>query len=219
MNTPMVSLDGTTVEDDPFRWYHVIDTFRPGDVAALRETFPGDGFRMVTRTGMDKSYAMHHRLLHPLGADGDGDGDDGAAPLPGPWRDFVAEVTAPGYREAVAALTGLPLEDAHVEVNLWRYGRSCWLDPHVDKPEKLVTHVLYFNESWPEDRGGDLLLLGSSSVDDVVRRVVPAANTGVLLVRGDKSWHAVDRVRDCDPGLERLSAQVVFHQGGLTSDT
>ncbi|MFF0447660.1 2OG-Fe(II) oxygenase family protein [Streptomyces sp. NPDC004609] len=211
MSTSMVSLDRTTVEDDPFRWYHVTDTFRPEEAAALRETFPSEGFRMVTRTGMDKSYAMHHRLLHPL------DGTDGVTSLPGPWRDFVAEVTAPGYREAVAALTGLPLDEAHVEVNLWRYGRSCWLDPHVDKPEKLVTHVLYFNASWPEDRGGDLLLLGSSSVDDVVRRVVPAANTGVLLVRGDQSWHAVDRVRDCESGLERLSAQVVFHQGGLTT--
>jgi len=207
MNTPLVSFDHTTTEDEPFRWHHVLDTFLPADAATLRETFPRDGFRMVTRTGLDKSYAMHHRLLHPL------DGDDDTLPLPEPWRRFVAGVTSPAYRAAVAELTGLPLETATVEVNLWRYGHSCWLDPHVDKPEKLVTHVLYFNESWPADRGGELLLLGSPSVDDVVRRVVPAVNTGVLLLRGDDSWHAVERVRDGEAGLERLSAQVVFNRG------
>ncbi|SDF99426.1 2OG-Fe(II) oxygenase superfamily protein [Sinosporangium album] len=205
--TSLISFDHTTVEDAPFRWHHVLDTFRPADAAELRGTFPRDGFRMVSRTGVDKSYAMYYRRLHPM--------DGGEAPpepaLPDPWRHFVAEVTGPAYRAAVAALTGLPIETASIEVNLWRYGASCWLDPHVDKPEKIVTHVLYFNESWPTGRGGDLLLLGSSSEGDVVRRVAPAANSGVLLVRGDRSWHAVERVRDGE-ALERLSAQVVFHQ-------
>ncbi|MGW2026500.1 2OG-Fe(II) oxygenase [Streptomyces decoyicus] len=207
MSTPLVSFDRTTAEDDPFRWYHVQDTFAPADARALRETFPRDGLRMVTRTGMAKSYAMYHRQLHPVD-----DGQTDIAGLAAPWRRLVAEVTGQAYRAAVAGLTGLPVGDAPVEVNVWRYGASCWLDPHVDKPEKLVTHVLYFNEAWPAGRGGDLLLLGSSSGDDVVRRVAPVANTGVLLVRGEDSWHAVERVCDEAGGLERLSAQVVFHR-------
>ncbi|MEU8786253.1 2OG-Fe(II) oxygenase [Streptomyces sp. NPDC048637] len=208
MSTPLVSFDRTTAEDAPFRWYHVQDMFAPADAKALRETFPRDGFRMVTRTGLDKSYAMYHRQLHPVE-----DGEAGVAGLAGPWRRLVSEVTGPAYRAAVAELTGLPVGDAPVEVNAWRYAASCWLDPHVDKPEKLVTHVLYFNEAWPAGRGGDLLLLASSSGDDVARRVPPHANTGVLLVRGEDSWHAVERVRDRAGGLERLSAQVVFHRG------
>ncbi|MFI5520054.1 2OG-Fe(II) oxygenase [Streptomyces platensis] len=208
MSTPLVSFDRTTAEDDPFRWYHVRDTFTPGDAKALCETFPRDGFRMVTRTGRDKSYTMYHRQLHPVEG-----GEAGAAGLAEIWRRLVAEVTGPAYRAAVAELTGLPVGDAPVEVNVWRYGASCWLDPHVDKPEKLVTHVLYFNEAWPQGHGGDLLLLGSPSGDDVVRRVAPLANTGVLLARGENSWHAVERVRDGAGGLERLSAQVVFHHG------
>ncbi|MEW9518214.1 2OG-Fe(II) oxygenase [Streptomyces tubercidicus] len=208
MSAPLVSFDRTTAEDAPFRWYHVHDTFAPAEARALRDTFPRDGLRMVTRTGTDKSYAMYHRRLHPVD-----DGEAGAAGLAGPWRRLVAEVTGPAYRAAVAGLTGLPVGDAPVEVNVWRYGGSCWLDPHVDKPEKLVTHVLYFNEAWPTGRGGDLLLLGSSSGDDVVRRVAPVANTGVLLVRGEESWHAVERVREEAGGPERLSAQVVFRRG------
>ncbi|MEU6298715.1 2OG-Fe(II) oxygenase [Streptomyces erythrochromogenes] len=207
MNTPLVSLGRTTTEDAPFRWHHVLDTFAPADLDALRATFPQDGFQMVTRTNRDKSYAMYHRPLHPLG-----DTQPDATELAAPWRRFVEEVTGPAYRAAVAGLTGLPVQDAPVEVNVWRYGANCWLDPHVDKPEKLVTHVLYFNRAWPTGRGGDLLLLGSSAGDDVVRRVAPAANTGVLLVRGDDSWHAVERVSGGEGGPERLSAQVVFHR-------
>ncbi|MER5717414.1 2OG-Fe(II) oxygenase [Streptomyces sp. NPDC002132] len=207
MSTPLVSFGRTTAEDAPFRWYHVRDTFAPADAEALRETFPRDGFRMVARTGMDKSYAMYHRPLHSVG-----DGEADLVGLAEPWRRFVAEVTGPAYRAAVAGLTDLPVEDAPVEVNVWRYGASCWLDPHVDKPEKLVTHVLYFNHAWPAGRGGDLLLLGSSSGDDVVRRVTPVANTGVLLVRGEHSWHAVERVSGGTDGPERLSAQVIFHR-------
>lgn len=207
MNRPLVSFARSSAEDVPFRWYHVRDTFAAADAAALRRTFPGDGFRKVTRTGTDKSYTMHHRSLHP-GAEDDGS----VSELAEPWRRFVDEVTGAAYREAVAELTGLPLATAPVEVNVWRYGSSCWLDPHIDKPEKLVTHVLYFNESWPTGRGGDLLLLGSSSGDDVVRRIAPLANTGVLLVRGESSWHAVERIREGAVGPERLSAQVIFHR-------
>ncbi|QXJ25706.1 2OG-Fe(II) oxygenase [Actinomadura graeca] len=208
MSTPMVSLEHITHEDTPFRWYHARNTFGQADLDALLKTFPHDGLRMVTRSGLDKSYAMYHRQLHPL----DGTGES-AAELAEPWRRFVTEVTGPAYRAAVARLTGLPIDDGPVEVNVWRYGRSCWLAPHVDKPEKLVTHILYFNEAWPSEQGGDLLLLGSSSEADVVRRIPPVANTGVLLPRGEDSWHAVERVHDAATGLERLSAQVIFQRG------
>jgi SM-20-related protein len=208
VSRPPVSFADTSAEHDPFPWFHVRETFTAERAAQLRASFPQDGFEMVARDGQDKSYAMYHRLLHP-------DGDGGTSGLEPVWKEFVEYVTGPEYRAEVARLTGLELGSASVEVNVWRYAHNCWLAPHVDKPAKLVTHVLYFNDDWPQDRGGDLLLLGSAGQDDVRRRVAPVANSGVLLVRGDRSWHAVERVQPGPAPVERLSAQVVFHEGEL----
>lgn len=206
--TTMLSLTGAVSYDAPFRWHHTPGVFPAGTLAELQRSFPEDGFADTSSTRRDKSYTMRVRRLHPAVA---GERDR----TPPPWQRFTEYVTGAAYRRDLAALTGVPLERARVEVNLWRYGRGCWLDPHVDKPEKLVTHVLYLTPHWPAGQGGDLLLLGSPSEDDVVHRVPPLGGSGVVLVRSERSWHAVARVRgDAGPGDghgDRLSAQVVFH--------
>ncbi|MFM9449319.1 2OG-Fe(II) oxygenase [Streptomyces acidiscabies] len=197
-----VLLAGARSETVPFPYHHLPETFPAEAAARLRETFPKDGFTKVTGHDPDKTYTMWTRPLHP----------EPAGELPQPWQGFVREVTGARYRAGLAALTGMPVESCPVEVNLWRYPPDCWLDPHVDKPGKLVTHVFYFNEPWSESWGGNLLLLGSRDVHDVVRRVAPLHNSSVVLVRGETSWHAVENARPQNPGAVRLSAQVIFHR-------
>ena len=206
MTTPLVSLSDVSVETTPFTWYHVRRAFPPGVAGELDATFPTGGFTRVCRTEGDKSYTMWYRRLHP---DAPSDGE-----CPPAWDRFVEYVTGEAYRAELSRLTGLSLRDAPVEVNLWRYHSDCWLDPHVDKPDKLVTHILYFNAHWPADAGGNLVLLESRSPDTAVRRVAPLLDTGIVLVRSDDSWHAVERVRESGRDLERRSAQVIFHTAG-----
>lgn len=201
MTTDLVRFTSATRREDPFRWYHVTETLSPEWAELLLKTFPEDGFTRVGRSGGEKSYTMRVRKLHP-GPAGD---------LPGPWEEFLAHVVGSAYRENVRRLTGIALEGLRIEVNLWRYDQDSWLDPHVDKENKVVTQVFYFNRDWPADGGGDLLLLGSSSVDDVRERVAPELGASVVLVRGENSWHAVAK-GGRPGGGERLSAQVVFHR-------
>ncbi|GGM48723.1 hypothetical protein GCM10012275_19590 [Longimycelium tulufanense] len=201
MTAGFVSLANAKPESVPFPWYDVPDPFPSAVATQLRDVFPRDGFARVSRSAPDKSYDMWVRTLHP-------EADGTASDIPGLWRDFVDYVVGDQYRDALSALTGFPLRSAPVEVNLWRYGAGCWLDPHVDKPEKLVTHIIYFNEDWLPEDGGHLVLLGSADASDVVRRVTPACNTGVILPRAGNSWHAVERA---EGARERLSAQVIFY--------
>lgn len=203
MTDDLVLLDRARPGHVPFDYYHLSETFSPEYGSSLREAFPATGFTKVSSGDPRKTYSMWVRQLHPAPPEPQDD-------LPAPWRAFLAEVTGPSYRRRLAELTGLPLDSCQVEVNLWKYPPDCWLDPHVDKENKLVTHVLYFNEPWPVTWGGNLLILGSDATDDVVRRVPPLHNTSVLLVRGENSWHAVESAGPENPGAVRLSAQVIF---------
>ncbi|MFJ8962753.1 2OG-Fe(II) oxygenase [Lentzea sp. NPDC102401] len=200
MTADLVRFTSAARREDPFPWYHVTETLAPEWAELLLKTFPEDGFTKVGRAGGEKSYTMRVRRLHPA-ATGD---------LPQPWDEFLGHVVGTAYRENVERLTGLSLEGLRIEVNLWRYDQESWLDPHVDKQNKVVTQVFYFNRDWPSDGGGDLLLLGSSSVGDVRERVAPELGSSVILVRGENSWHAVAKGGRAGGG-ERLSAQVVFH--------
>lgn len=60
---------------------------------------------------------------------------------------------------------------------------------HTDSESKIVTLLLYLNETW-SDEGGRLRLLNSGAdVEDYFAEVVPEAGTLVAFRRTDNSWH------------------------------
>jgi hypothetical protein len=63
------------------------------------------------------------------------------------WRALAADLLSPEYRAAMTALTGRDLTQAPMEVNVFHYGPGGSLSAHLDLPEKLVTHVMYFNRA------------------------------------------------------------------------
>ena len=86
----------------------------------------------------------------------------------------------------------------------------------VDLAEKLVTHVLYFNEAWNPDDGGCLEVLNSSNPSDVAATILPVVGNSALVVRSDQSWHSVWRVtKSCR--TSRRSINVIFHLPGSVS--
>jgi len=61
---------------------------------------------------------------------------------------------------------------------------------HVDGPSKIVTSLVYLNETWPEhEDGGRFRVLRSESFDDCAAEVLPMFGTFVAFVRSDDSWH------------------------------
>lgn len=59
---------------------------------------------------------------------------------------------------------------------------------HVDSVTKLITVLIYLNDTWESD-GGRLRLLRSKDINDVIAEVPPDAGTLVAFRCRDNAWH------------------------------
>jgi SM-20-related protein len=200
------------LETVPYRWATIGNLFDPESARRLTATYPRDHFKIVAGHNGEKSFERQARTLIRIGADAAADPDD----LSEAWRTLAADLLSPEYRAAMSALTGHNLADALLEVNVFHDGPDCCLGAHQDLPDKLVTHVLYFNRSWNTSDGGCLTILRSKNVADRVAEVLPVVGNSAVLVRSDESWHAVSRVVN-ESASSRRSVTVTFYRPGSIS--
>jgi SM-20-related protein len=197
---------------DPYRWAVVDQLFSPVDCEKLARTFPRDHFKTVEGYDGEKGYQYEARSLIAMGADV----PTGARFLSPEWTHLAEDLLSSAYREALSRLTGVELTQLPIEANVFHYGRSAWLGPHVDLPDKVVTQVFYFNEAWKQSDGGCLTILRSGDVSQIVKVVLPLVGNSVVLVRSENSWHAVSRVRE-NCRSSRRSLTVTFYRPGSPS--
>ncbi|MDP8981957.1 MAG: hypothetical protein M3O35_15345 [Acidobacteriota bacterium] len=200
------------LETVPCRWATIGNLFDPESARRLTATYPREGFKLVAGRNGEKSFQRQARSLIRMGADAAADPDD----LSEAWRTLAADLLSPEYRAAMSALTGHNLADALLEVNFFHDGPDCCLGAHQDLPDKLVTHVLYFNRSWNTSDGGCLAILRSKNVADRVAEVLPVVGNSAVLVRSDESWQAVSRVIN-ESASSRRSVTVTFYRPGTVS--
>lgn len=200
------------LQTEPYKWAFVNELFSPTNAADLAATFPCDKVKKVAGYDREKGYEYFARSLVHMGASEPSHADG----LSQHWRELANDFISPAYREAMSRLTGIDLSDAPLEANITYYGPDCWLGPHVDLKEKIVTHVLYFNQTWDRADGGYLMILGSPQESDVLAETLPLVGNSAVLVRSSNSWHAVARVaKNCQ--LSRRSLNVIFHLPGSVS--
>lgn len=200
------------LERSPFDWASIDGLYAEADAADLARTYPRDHFKTVSARGGEKDYDYEVRELIRM--------RDTAVSRPEhlspAWSRLAEDLRSPQYRDLVSMLTGVDLDDAPLEVNVYHFGPRALLGAHTDLPDKLVTHVLYFNDGWDPADGGCLSILGSADPDDVVTQVQPLVGSSALLVRSDRSWHAVTPVA-ADSARSRRSVTVVFYRPGSTT--
>jgi hypothetical protein len=190
---------------EPFTWGRCNRVIEPAIARELECAFPTTGFSLNARDiGSDKTYrfAIRHALAP-------GRIELACDDLALSWRRLLASIVRPEYRFAMGELTGLDLRSAILEIMFNVYSSNDWLSPHTDKAPKLVTQIFYFSGDWSPDWGGQLLLLGDPLGAVVVDQVLPKTGESVVLVRSDRSWHAVQPVREV-PGAKRRTLQVNF---------
>jgi 2OG-Fe(II) oxygenase superfamily len=196
----------------PYKWAFVDELFSPVHAADLAATFPCDKFKKVAGYDGEKGYEYFSRSLIHMNATE----PSHVQGLSQSWRELAYDLLSPGYRHAMSQLTGRDLSEAPLEVNAIHYGPNCWLGPHVDLKEKIVTQILYFNEAWDRKDGGYLEILSSSDPSAVTAEAMPLVGNSAVLVRSDHSWHAVARIGEgCQ--LSRRSLNVIFHSPGAVS--
>ncbi|WP_185753852.1 2OG-Fe(II) oxygenase [Pseudomonas marginalis] len=201
-----------SLETAPYSWAEITNLYSAEDAAALAATYPHDHFKTVTGYGGEKNYDYEARALLPMG----GDAIAYESELSEAWRRLARDLCSAAYRDALGALTDQDLRQAPMEVNVFHYGAGASLGPHPDLPDKRVTHILYFNESWDPAYGGCLNILRGKDPEAVVALVEPLVGNSAVLVRSDHSWHAVSPVVPSQT-VSRRSVTVTFYQQGSRS--
>ncbi|MFJ4656820.1 2OG-Fe(II) oxygenase [Nocardia sp. NPDC088792] len=205
----LTAIEKAELHDDPYRHAVLARSFTSAEFAgALRAEFAEDGFvrneRRDTTPG-GKRYLMFNRQVVEDGVPL----PDNVATLSPIWRELIGELLGAGYRAALAELTGAELDDCVVEARLDRYGEGCWIEPHTDRADKVVTQLFYFNEPWRDEWNGEFRVLRGPQLDDYARRVPPRLGTSVIMRRSEHSWHGVPPITE-GSGQQRLSLLVHF---------
>lgn len=209
----LTRLNQQPLHKQPFHWGQINGLYSAEDAAALASTYPHDAFKRVYGYGGEKDYEYQARQLVEMGT-GRIVHEQGLSPA---WRQLAQELIAPAYRLALSTLTDIDLRAAPMEVNVFHYGPKACLGPHPDLSDKLVTHILYFNESWNIEDGGCLNILRSANPQDVVAVIPPLVGNSAVLVRADDSWHCVSHVVDDCPASRRSMTVTFYRPGSLSS--
>ncbi len=59
---------------------------------------------------------------------------------------------------------------------------------HTDSRSKLITVLVYLNDTWDAD-GGRLRLLRSNDINDVIEEAPPELGTLIAFVNRENAWH------------------------------
>jgi Rps23 Pro-64 3,4-dihydroxylase Tpa1-like proline 4-hydroxylase len=208
----LTRITSRTLETEPYSWAMIDNLYTPENAALLAETYPRDHFKTLSGKDAEKEYLYDARSLLGLGADTVSYPEE----LSAAWRELAHDLLSPEYRAAMSQLTGYDLTAAPVEANVYHYGPGSCLGPHLDMPIKLVTHVLYFNAEWDLKDGGNLTILRSKNEDDVASVIPPIVGSSAVLVRSERSWHAVQRVvESCR--RSRRCVTITFYSPGSVS--
>jgi Rps23 Pro-64 3,4-dihydroxylase Tpa1-like proline 4-hydroxylase len=202
-----------TLQTQPYAWAQIDDLFSPENAAALAATFPHDHFKTVAGYGGEKDYEYEARAL----IDMERHAIQYPEELSTAWLNLARDFLSPSYRSAMSALTDCDLMTAPLEVNVFHYGPGACLGPHPDLPDKLVTHILYFNQAWDRRDGGCLTILQNGDAASVVAEIEPLVGNSTVLVRSEKSWHAVSRVVNSSRRSRRSLTATFYRPGSISS--
>lgn len=139
--------------------------------------------------------------------------------LPLVWQQFITDIeTNADYQELIRSIFGATKYNIRYA---WHVGfAGCEVSPHVDSPDKIGTHILYFNtsETWKPEWGGDTLVLSDKRNDalnpDVsdfgsVESSSILDNRSFLFKNTPDGWHGVSPLT-CPEGAYRRLFNIIF---------
>jgi Rps23 Pro-64 3,4-dihydroxylase Tpa1-like proline 4-hydroxylase len=181
----------------------LIENFiNPEDFRLLLENFPQEGFLLSKRkSGSDKTYTVDNNIIFGLELQ-----QKNPLILNYPyWCALVDELTSKDYKQLISNFLGVNLQDLPIELTLKRYKKSHYISPHTDRDYVNATHLIFFNEVWNKNWGGELCIMSSSR--KIEKKILPLWEKSLLFLRTDNSWHAVTK---CNAPVPRIVLQVAF---------
>jgi SM-20-related protein len=105
------------------------------------------------------------------------------------FADFIAELEGPALRAAFAEKFAVDLSGRPTMITVRGQARAADGRIHTDSRTKIITVLIYMNESWEADGGRLRLLRSPDRLDDAVAEVPPAAGTLLAFLNTPHSWH------------------------------
>lgn len=105
------------------------------------------------------------------------------------FQKLLDELHGPALRELIAEKFDIDLSNTSTLLTV--RGKTEMRDGHihVDTPSKLITVLLYLNETWTETTGNLRLLRDNSSLDNYFDEVIPTAGKLLVFKVTDNCWH------------------------------
>jgi len=104
-------------------------------------------------------------------------------------KEVIEELDGPEFQRAIEEKFGVDLAGRPKMYSLRGYTRAKDGQIHTDSKDKIITVLLYLNESWPHEGGRLRLLRNGRDVEDFVAEVPPDNGTLLVFKRSDSSWH------------------------------
>ena len=193
------------VESKPYQFAKITNLFNLELRDQMLAEYPKNGFEYCEELKQTKTYSMYRCLLY----DSRKQDKLNSQYLSSSWQMFLYEILSDEYCHILSKQMNQDLSKCDVEINCWRYHQDCWLSPHTDKVEKVVSQLFYFNDCWNQDWGGGFRILNSMDNDDVYEEIFPTIDTSIILVRSDNSWHSVAPLT-CPATINRKLLQIIF---------
>lgn len=196
------SIHSAILQDLPFPHAFIHNFIKSQTYETLLKNFPANGFFCSKRlSGSDKTYLVDNHILFALENQRKSE-----SIINNPnWCALIDAITSVEYKEAVSALFNVNLKYLPMEITLKRYQKEHHISPHTDREESKATHLIFFNDHWKFDWGGELCLM--SSAHKIENKIPPLRDNSIIFLRTEDSWHAVT---ECQAPIPRIALQVVF---------
>ncbi|MBE9103682.1 2OG-Fe(II) oxygenase [Nostoc cf. edaphicum LEGE 07299] len=223
------SIRTTAMQKVPYNWALIKNLLSPEASLELAASFPHEEFRFSEGEGYgylwtkmfvsseDISLMLRYSDSRWQQRIAEGRFTSNLLPLSNIWRQLIEELWTDSYRAAIAEMSGLELKDCAMGIGFRRYNFGHLHRPHTDEPNKVLTHLLFFNQQWSVDWGGCLRILKDSQPESAFQDILPVSDSSVAIARSDNSWHTVTPLT-CPASESRLALRVAFFRNNLTSD-
>lgn len=140
-----------------------------------------------------------------------------------PLRALIAELNSAPFLSHLSKLTGIPhlLPDPTLSGGgIHQYLPGAVLRVHADfnrlggyELDRRLNLLLYLNEDWQPEWGGDLELW-DRDMRQCVRKIAPLANTCVIFSTTSDSYHGMPEPLACPAGVTRRSLALYYYTNG-----
>jgi SM-20-related protein len=105
------------------------------------------------------------------------------------FQRFLQELEAEPFRKAMEKKFALDLSERPTMITVRARTRAKDGTIHTDTESKIITVLIYFNQSWDVDGGRLRILRRPDRLDDYAEEVSPYGGTLLAFRRSTRSWH------------------------------